>query len=223
MIPSVDGEVHHFEAKGLYDGLSLLTDYESGTWWDHVTGEGVYGPLAGTQLEIFNLLHSTVEETLAQYPDIRIAISEREMRDEWSPRTQRRGRLSEFFVRTLGLEDDRVERMDVGLGVWAGETHRYYSMERVSEESNVVLDELAGRRILIFVSPKSNAPVAIYTDATSFEMREGAIHLDTGEVVRDGILYRADGERASVERPLQTFTRWYGFAMTFEDAEVYGG
>lgn len=223
MIPSVDGEVHHFEAKGLYDGLSLLTDYESGTWWDHVTGEGVYGPLAGTQLEIFNLLHSTVEETLAQYPDIHIAISEREMRDEWSPRTQRRGRLSEFFVQTLGLEDNRVERMDVGLGVWADETHRYYSMERIVEEASVVLDELDGRRILIFVSPKSNAPVAVYTDATSFEVRAGEIHLDTGEVVRDGILYRADGERAAVDRPLQTFTRWYGFAMTFSDAEVYGG
>ena len=127
MIPRVDGTVYHFEAKGLYDGLSLLTDYETGSWWDHVTGEAVYGPMAGAKMAIFNLLHSTVEETLERLPDIQIAISEREIRPDWSPRTQRRGRLREGFIRTLGLEDDRVERMDIGLGVWA-QTHRYYSM-----------------------------------------------------------------------------------------------
>ena len=71
MIPRIDGKIHHFEAKGLYDGLSLLVDYESETWWDHVTGEAVYGPLTGTQIPIFNLLHSTVEQTWPPTPTSR--------------------------------------------------------------------------------------------------------------------------------------------------------
>ena len=222
MIPRIDGKVHHFEAKGLYDGLSLLIDYESETWWDHVTGEAVYGPLAGARLPIFNLLHSTVEQTLAADPDIRIAISDREFRDEWSPRTQRNSRLSRFFQRTLGREDDRIERMDIGIGVWTDQTHRYYSMVDIDANDRVLIDEIDGRRVLVYVTPMSNAPVAVFTSATSFSRQGDEIRLDTGEVVRQGTVYDANGEKVAVERPLQTFTRWYGFSLTFPGAEVYG-
>ena len=76
------------------------------------------------------------------------------------------------------------------------------------------------RRILIYVTPTSNAPVAVFTEATSFSWQGDEIHLDTG--VRQGTVYDANGERVAVERPLQTFTRWYGFSLTFPDAEVYG-
>ena len=222
MIPRIDGKIHHFEAKGLYDGLSLLVDYESETWWDHVTGEAVYGPLTGTQIPIFNLLHSTVEQTLAADPDIQIAISDREIRDEWSPRTQRASRLNQFFLRTIGREDDRVERMDIGIGIWTDQMHRYYSMADINANDGVLIDEMDRRRILIYVTPTSNAPVAVFTEATSFSWQGDEIHLDTGEVVRQGTVYDANGERVAVERPLQTFTRWYGFSLTFPDAEVYG-
>ncbi len=33
MTPVVDGAVHHFSAGGLYDGLVLLIDDETGTYW----------------------------------------------------------------------------------------------------------------------------------------------------------------------------------------------
>ena len=222
MIPRIDGEVHHFEAKGLYDGLSLLIDYESETWWDHVTGEAVYGPLVGKRLPIFNLLHSTVEQSLAADPDIHIAISDREIRDEWSPRTQRGSRLSRFFQRTLGREDDRVERMDIGIGIWTDQVHRYYSMVDIDANDGVILDEIDGRRVLIYVTPTSNAPVAVFTDARSFSWQGDEVHLDTGEIIRQGTVYHANGERMPVERPFQTFTRWYGFSLTFPGAEIYG-
>lgn len=222
MIPRIDGKVHHFESRGLYDGLSLLVDYESGTWWDHVSGAAVWGPLAGTKLPLFNLLHSTVEQSLAADADIRVAISDREIRDEWSPHTRRRSRLNEFFRKTMGREDDRVERMDIGIGVWTDHTHRYYSMVDIETNGKVIIDEMDGRRVLIYVTPMSNAPVAVFTDATSFSWEGDEIHLDTGEVVRQGTVYDANGERVAVERPLQTFTRWYGFSLTFPGAEVYG-
>ena len=33
MAPSVDGEIHWFAEHGLYDGLFLMRDEESGTYW----------------------------------------------------------------------------------------------------------------------------------------------------------------------------------------------
>ena len=103
-------------------------DYESGTWWDHVTGEAVYGPLRGEKMETFNLLHSTVEQALAAHPDIQVAISDRPFDKDWSPNTSPLSWLSQMFERTMGAEDDRVDRMDIGLGVWTDRVHRYYSM-----------------------------------------------------------------------------------------------
>jgi hypothetical protein len=41
LIPEVDGEVHTFTEQGLYDGLFLIYDEESGTRWNHMTGEAV--------------------------------------------------------------------------------------------------------------------------------------------------------------------------------------
>ena len=44
MAPSIDGVTHTFAEHGLYDGLFLMRDEETGTFWDHLTGEAVYGP-----------------------------------------------------------------------------------------------------------------------------------------------------------------------------------
>ena len=39
--------------------------------------------------------------------------------------------------------------------------------------------------------------------------------------LRDGVLYGADGQRLEIDRPLQLFTRWYGFALTFPGTAIY--
>ena len=36
MTPRVDGEVHTFTEQGLYDGLFIMWDEESGTYWNHL-------------------------------------------------------------------------------------------------------------------------------------------------------------------------------------------
>ena len=41
-------------------------------------------------------------------------------------------------------------------------------------------------------------------------------------MVRAGVLYDADGERLERDMPQQIFTRWYGYVLTFPEAEVYG-
>ena len=69
MTPSIDGVTHTFAEHGLYDGLFLMRDEETGTFWDHLTGEAVYGPRVGTVLEIANLLHSRADQVLENDPD----------------------------------------------------------------------------------------------------------------------------------------------------------
>ncbi|MGB1288890.1 MAG: hypothetical protein ACPG7F_20320, partial [Aggregatilineales bacterium] len=68
MMPIIDGKVHHFHAGGLYNGLILLRDAETGSYWDHITGEAVYGALKGTKLAIDGVTITDVRTARIDYP-----------------------------------------------------------------------------------------------------------------------------------------------------------
>ena len=55
--------------------MSLLGDHQTGSYWDHITGECVHGPLKGRKLELEPLRHMRTDQALAQFPDARIASS----------------------------------------------------------------------------------------------------------------------------------------------------
>ncbi len=44
---------------------------------------------------------------------------------------------------------------------------------------------------------------------------------DGGLTYRGGRLRSASAEALDILRPMQLFTRWYGFALTFHDTEIY--
>ncbi len=131
LVPTIDGKMHHFNNVGLYDALFVMQDTESKTLWNHISGEAVYGPLVGRTLgPIGNLLQTNVKQALEADPKTQVAISDRPYfvagkqvggtggppgpggpRNNLSPEAQ----LQDFFVSTLGKEDTRRPRMDMGL------------------------------------------------------------------------------------------------------------
>ena len=227
MAPEIDGVTHTFAEHGLYDGLFLMRDEETGTFWDHLTGEAVYGPQVGAVLEIANLLHSRADQVLANDPGALIALSDRAMRtdEDMEPRSllaRMGGRLSRMFRTTVKEEDERLPTMDIGLGIWDGEEARYYSYERVVAEDEAVLDTFQGQRLLVFLDPSSYVLSSFLVDAESLRWDDDVLRLSNDQYVEGSILYDPDGTRAEAARPLQIFTRWYGFALTFPEAEIYG-
>jgi hypothetical protein len=133
-------------------------------------------------------------------------------------------RLSDMFIQTLGKEDTRRPRMDMGLGIWTDTLRRYYPMERIRERGEAFVDQVGGRNVLVYVEPVSNTPAAIYVDGAvkSAKREDQEVRLDNGASVRSGVLRDRQGREHPVERPQQIFTRWYGFALTFPGPEVYG-
>jgi hypothetical protein len=41
-------------------------------------------------------------------------------------------------------------------------------------------------------------------------------------VLESGVLRDSSGERVEIVRPLQLFSRWYGFALTFPETTIHG-
>ena len=64
--------------------------------------------------------------------------------------------------------------------------------------------------------------MALFVDAGAATLQGNEIRLDTGDVIRSGVLMDPGGRRRNAERPLQIFTRWYGFALMFPGCEVFG-
>lgn len=224
LAPTVNGEIHHFDARGLYNGLTLLWDRESDSWWNHITGYAVYGPLMGHRLEVSNVLHSTVAQTLDNFPNAVIAISGTapRRRRRWTGVLDRLGsRLSSLFKSTISSEDDRLPDMDVGIGVWTDDIQRYYSMDIVTEQSGFLIDELDGRNIAVYFDPTAHVLAATYTEATEGHWEEDDLVFNNGTTIRNGVVVDGDGIRSTTEHPLQLFTRWYGFALTFPETEVF--
>jgi len=236
LVPTVDGEMHHFKYVGLYDGLAVMQDSESKTLWNHITGEADYGPLVGRTLgPLSNLLYLDVNQALAIDPGMEIAISDRTYfaggksfgsaqgfdGSRWAPGNSN-AQLPAAFVQTLGTEDTRRLRMDMGLGVWTSTTSRYYPMELVHRRGDAFVDQIGGRRVLIYIEPDTSVPAALFVNAKRASLRAGDVRLDDGTVVRKGVLRDRGGKALKIDRPQQIFTRWYGFSLTFPGCEIAG-
>jgi hypothetical protein len=174
LIPEVDGKRERFAVRGLYNGLALLADATTNSYWDHITGECVHGPLQGAQLAFspFELRYTNAAGALEIAPEVHIAFS---------PGMTLRGRFLKFvtpimhrlmgnrlppqFVRTLGEEDTRRERMDVGLGVWTGCTRRFYPLSVLCAAPEGILDELDRETLFVYYDRAAQAPDAVYVAA----------------------------------------------------------
>lgn len=248
LVPTIDGKTHHFYHIGIHDALFVMQDAETKTLWNHITGKAVYGRLVGRMAgPLSNLLHTTVKQALAMDPATRIAISDQTYlaggrRFGTASRgalvgggrgtTAGRGRgpspdnanatMADRFAATLGKEDARRPRMDIGLGIWTGTTSRYYPMQRIRERGEAFIDRIDGKNVLIYVESESNTPAALFVDARSATREGQDVRLDDGARVRSGVFIDRTGQRRTVQRPQQMFTRWYGFSLTFPGCEVFG-
>jgi len=224
MTPTIDGKVYHFESRGLYDGVSLLWDEETGSLWHHISGEALAGPMKGAKMPIFNLLQMTAQMALEAHPQLEVAISDRPIRNGGTRRSVDRDRkLNRFFKGTIAKEDTRRPTMEIGVGLWNDDVRVYYPVSAIREADGVLIDDLGGRTVAIYLDPGTGTPLAFYTSARSARWRDDELDFDDGTALRDGVLFDAEGKRVEVTRPLQLFTRWYGWALMHPDTRIRGG
>lgn len=181
---------------GLANGLAIFGDKETGTLWDHFTGEAFAGPLSGRQLEVWPVTMTTAPAALAVDPRILLFASPYHSFQKWLamrlyPRfIHGRVWLPPPFLRTMsGDVDPRLDRLTQGLGVVAGREARFYPIANIP--AGGVDDEWGGR----------------------------ILHIQRGEL--DGVplaTWRNGGEQ-----PMQLLTRWYGFAFSYPGCAVFLG
>ncbi|WP_432663198.1 DUF3179 domain-containing (seleno)protein [Wukongibacter baidiensis] len=213
MTPIVDGEVLKFEPTGVYNGLLLLSDTKTRSFWNHITGECVYGHYKGRTLEINNLLHTTLEAALEDYDNIKIAISKQPIHVKIINSLMKfiqninKDFMPPSFKNTMEEEDNRLDRMDTGLGIWNENKSKFYRYEDIENNDSVIVDEFDGKKIIIYIDKTSSMPVCRYIIGEVYKWENKEIRLLDGKILD--------------EMPMQLLTRWYGFSLTFKNCEIY--
>ena len=203
----------------------MLGDEETGSIWNHITGRAVYGPLEGYTLPTFNLLHMTAEQALDRYPGLSVAISDRPVRGRrgfFGSLLERVPVLRAGFRSTIVKEDTRLPTMDIGLGVWTESEALYYPMEAIQAAGGALIDDFDGRRLVVYVEPGVYSLDAFFTEEETVSVEDSRLGVGEELVLESGVLRDASGDRLEMDRPLQLFSRWYGFALTFPGTTIYG-
>jgi hypothetical protein len=227
--PVIDGVRYDFYGAGFYDAMTLLADTQTGSYWDHITGECIAGKMKGARLQhLATMTHAKADVVAQIYPEAQVVLSSldagRAGLDNLAEdlRTQPQPNWLPELNNSLDpdLEDKRLPRLEMGLGVWTGKTRRFYPFKTIHALDNLLFDDADGEQLLVYIDPETFNPSALFTDATSGTWRGESIMLNNGQVVQNSALYE-QGDLRPMRRPLQLFQRWYGFSITFPGCDIY--
>lgn len=227
--PVIDGVRYDFYGAGFYDAMTLLADKQTGSYWDHITGECIAGAMQGASLQhLASMTHSKAAVVAQIFPEAQLAISSldaaRAGLDDLAEtlRTHPQPQWLPELDNSINPdhEDKRLPRLEMGLGVWTPTTRRFYPFKLIHALDNRLFDEIDGKRLLVYVDPETFNPAALFTDATDGDWRGETLVLNNGQSLRNSALME-HGAALPVRRPLQLFQRWYGFSMTFPNCEIY--
>ena len=215
---------------GLYNGLFVMRDRQTGSVWTHYDGSILQGPLAGqgVRLEILPTYHTTWEEWRTTNPETLVLDWYPEFADRYREEGSQVGRvgLGPEFQRTLLNWDDRLPENELVLGVNHYGEQRAYVLAEMGQNPLVIADELGGDPLAIFADPQALYALAFVAvmdgEVLEFSVNNGIITDQTGaEWDLEG--RAATGKFAGRQLPFATsfVSEWYGWAAYFPETTIY--
>ena len=225
----MDGTRYTFDVAGLYNGVFVMEDRQTGSVWTHYDGKVLIGPLTGTgiELEIQLMVHTTWGDWLEQYPESVVLDWYDEYADRYREVTPGTGGIGPQFQETILNWDDRLEQNELVLGVDAGTATRAYVIAELPIEKSVIADEVGGEPVVVFTEGGSAFGIAFSPVVDGTALLFSAT--PEGWFSDDGTRWDASG--AAVSGPLagttlefitSFVTEWYGWAAYHPDTTIYG-
>ncbi|WP_170109470.1 DUF3179 domain-containing (seleno)protein [Melghirimyces profundicolus] len=195
MVPVIDGKEFHFRCVGVHNGIAMLQDRETDSYWNHVTGECVEGPLKGKKMDMLLLGQMTARQALKKYPNLHLSLA----KQSWLHRMLtpimnyfgKHGIYPPGYKKTIIKRDERLPDMTSGVGVFTKEEQKFYPIDTIEKAGGKLSDRLAGRPVTVIVD-EDGFPEAYYEDTE-------------------------DGE----DIPQYLYTRWFGFSITYPGCKIH--
>ena len=148
----VHGRPLRFRLVGINNQNFVMQDEETGSWWQQVTGEAIFGPLSGARLEL--LPHDEVAFAIwkREHPSGQVLRPDPaiEQQQEYAPVDWDERMSSAPTVTTLPPGSPLAARTLI-VGVEANGRSKAYPLERV-REARALLDTVGGVPIVVVVA-----------------------------------------------------------------------
>lgn len=212
---------------GLYNGLFAMADRETGSVWSHFEGLALFGPLAGSRLEVIPMVQMRWEDWREAHPGTLVLDPDTGFQDRYRKRAAIGGAgLGPAFEATLLNRDERLAENEIVLGVVHEGEARAYPMEAFPAGPAALNDELGDQAIVVLSDRGSGQAMAFQREVggeTLVFSSEGGVIRDEGGAVwsLDGVCQEGWclGERLAFVTSF--VTEWYGWAAYHPETTVF--
>ncbi|MEF8894348.1 DUF3179 domain-containing (seleno)protein [Halodesulfurarchaeum sp.] len=174
----VEGRSLHFDPEAVWRRNMVMRDRETGTLWQHFTGEALVGPLEDSQLDVLGGRLMTWEAWTEDHPGT--TLTRDTTADEWE------GLFSKDFTREFLLDgagrdfasrglggvtatDDRLGMLTEVIGIEVEGHAKAYPIDRLQERGRVD-DEVGGVPVTVtFDSEGNRADVSVAGQSKTFK------------------------------------------------------
>lgn len=143
----IDGRVLNFHLSGINNQNFLMTDEQTGTWWQQVSGEAIRGQLKGRRLD--QIFHDELSYGVwkRERPEGRVLRPDPVLASSYASENWE-SEIDKMKVVVPPDDRDRLRQRELVIGIRANGAARAYPFAAVLRH-NPVLDELGGLPILI--------------------------------------------------------------------------
>jgi hypothetical protein len=179
----VDGRVLHFRLWGINNQNFIMRDEETGSWWQQVSGECIFGELKGRKLRLFDhdeLTYATWkregEGGRVLRPDPKILASDGYAPADWEERMQRVP-----VATTLADPNEKLPARTLVVGVVAGGAAKAYPVDALARQ-NPVLDRVGDAPVLVLLAEDGKS-VRVFDRRLDGRALEFFLRPDTRELI----------------------------------------
>jgi Protein of unknown function (DUF3179) len=141
--------VLHFYLAGINNQNFLMRDKETGSWWQQITGQAVFGPLQGAALDLVLSDELTFGEWRTESPSGQVlapvAKYAKEYDSNWEPDVAK-------LPVVISFPGTELKSRDVVIGLAIDGAARAYAWETFAKQSPV-LDRVNGTPLLLVLGP----------------------------------------------------------------------
>ena len=227
--PNIDGTVYTFDVAGIYNGLFVMSDRQTGSVWTHYDGTVLEGPLAGQDisLTIEPMVHTTWEQWADTQPETLVLDWYEQFASRYRDVSVGQAGLGTQFRDTLVNVDDRLAENELVVGAGVGSDFRAYVLADAGDGLTVINDVLGDQPVVVFVDSSASFGLAFWAvvgdQIRTFSVAGDKIVDDTGTTwAVDGTAIDGPEAGESLDFVTSFVTEWYGWAAYHPATGIYG-
>ena len=148
---TVDGRVLNFHLAGINNQNFIMRDDETGSWWQQVSGDCIFGELKGKRLKLFDHDELTFATWKREGGDGRVLRPEARYAKYYAPPDWEKGMQGVPVATTLADPNEKLPARTLVVGVEAGGKAKAYPFEALAKQ-NPILDQIGDTPVLVLLA-----------------------------------------------------------------------